>query len=61
MVPADDTRGQTLLHDMEQFDDDARRAATALGKNAADLRYNDTDVREDAFAWVYALRSGMIS
>ncbi len=60
-VPANDDCGQTVLHDLRQFEDDLEEAARRLGKNVPSLSRGDADeTAENAFAWVYALQSGML-
>ncbi|MFL5267854.1 MAG: hypothetical protein ACJ8AH_14885 [Stellaceae bacterium] len=61
IVPANDDRGQTVLHDLRQFEDDLQEAARRLGNNVPSLFHLDADeTAENAFAWVYALQSGML-
>jgi hypothetical protein len=61
VVPADDSRGQTVLHDLRQFEDDLDQAARRLGKSVPPMsRWDADETAENAFAWVYALQSGML-
>jgi hypothetical protein len=61
VVPADDSRGQLVLHDLRQFEDDLKEAARRLGKNVPpNSRWDAEETAENAFAWVYALQSGML-
>jgi len=61
VVPADDSRGQTVLHDLRQFEDDLEEAAHRLGKRVPPMSHWDAkETAENAFAWVYALQSGML-
>jgi len=60
-VPVDDSRGQTVLHDLQQFEGDLQEAAQRLGKNLPTFARWDAPLTADnAFAWVYALQSGML-
>ena len=61
VVPVDDLRGQTVLHDLRQFEDDMAESARRLGKAVPSLDRWDVDpTAENAFAWVYALQAGML-
>ncbi len=60
LVPADDARGQTVLHDLGQFEEEAIEAQGRLGKSGLPLDWCNNVVADDPFAWVYALRSGML-
>jgi hypothetical protein len=61
VVPADDSRGQTVLHDLRQFENDLEEAARRLGKNVPPIsRWDATETSDNAFAWVYALQRGML-
>jgi hypothetical protein len=62
VVPAHDSRGQTVLHDLRQFEDDLEEAARRLGKNVPPIsRWDVRETSDNAFAWVYALQSGMLN
>jgi hypothetical protein len=61
IVPGEDIRGQTVIHDLRQFEADAREAARRIGKAVPPMRTFDADVTADnVFAWVYALRAGLL-
>lgn len=62
IVPAEDIRGQTVMHDLRQFEADVREAARQIGKAVPPMRTFDTEATADnVFAWVYALRAGLLS
>lgn len=61
VVPANDSRGQTVLYDLRQFENDLKEAARRLGKNVPPFsRWDATQTADNVFAWVYALQSGML-
>jgi hypothetical protein len=61
VVPAEDIRGQTLIHDLRQFEADVREAAQLIGKAVPPLPAFDAEKTADnVFAWVYALRAGLL-
>ena len=61
IVPADDMRGETVIHDLRQFEVDVRAAAARLGKPIPPLRAFDADATaENVFAWVYALQNELL-
>jgi hypothetical protein len=61
VVPADDIRGQTVLHDLRQFEDDLEEASRRLEKAVPPISHWDAKkTAENTFAWVYALQSGML-
>lgn len=61
VVPADDMRGETVIHDLRQFEADVREAAARLGKPVPPLRAFDASATaENVFAWVYALQNGLL-
>ncbi len=61
VVPAEDIRGQTVIHDLRQFVVDAREAARQIGKAVPAMRTFDAETTADnVFAWVYALRAGLL-
>jgi hypothetical protein len=61
VVPADDSRGQTVLHDLLQFEHDLEEAARRLSKDVPPISLWDAkETADNAFAWVYALQSGML-
>jgi hypothetical protein len=60
-VPANDSRGQTVLHDLVHFEDDLEEAARRLNKHVPPFsRWDAKETADNAFAWVYALQSGML-
>jgi hypothetical protein len=60
-VPRDDMRGQTVIHDLRQFEDDLTESARRLQKKVPELPDYDADeTANNVFAWVYALQSGML-
>jgi len=61
VVPAEDIRGQTVVHDVRQFEADVREAARRIGKAVPPMRAFDAEATADnVFAWVYALRAGLL-
>jgi hypothetical protein len=61
VVPAEDIRGQTLIHDLRQFEADVREAARRIGKAIPTMLAFDAEATADnVFAWVYALRAGLL-
>jgi hypothetical protein len=62
VVPAEDMRGQTVIHDLRQFEADVREAARLIGKPVPSLPAFDAEkTAENVFAWVYALCAGLLS
>lgn len=54
-------RGQTVIYDLRQFEADVREAAQLIGKPVPPLAAFDTEkTAENVFAWVYALRVGLL-
>lgn len=61
VVPAEDMRGQTVIHDLRQFEADLREAAHRIGGAVPPMRAFDAEATADnVFAWVYALRAGLL-
>jgi len=61
VIPAGDSRGQTVLFDLRQFEDDLKEAARRLEKDVPPFSCWDAkETADNAFAWVYALQSGML-
>jgi hypothetical protein len=61
VVRANDSRGQTVLYDLQQFENDLKEAARRLRKNVPPFSHWDTkQTADNVFAWVYALQSGML-
>jgi hypothetical protein len=61
VVPAEDLRGQTVVHDLRQFEADVREAARRIGKAVPPIRAFDAEATADnVFAWVSALRAGLL-
>ena len=61
VIPAEDMRGQTVIYDLRQFEADVREAAQLIGKPVPPLAAFDTEkTAENVFAWVYALRTGLL-
>jgi hypothetical protein len=61
VVPAEDIRGQTVIHDLRQFEVDVREAAQRIGKAVPPILAFDAEATADnVFAWVYALRAGLL-
>jgi hypothetical protein len=58
VVPAEDIRGQTVIHDLRQFEADVREAARLFGKPVPPVAAFDAEkTAENVFAWVYACPS----
>jgi hypothetical protein len=61
VVPTEDIRGQTVIHDLRQFEADVREAAQFIGKAVPPLlAFDAKKTDENVFAWVYALRAGLL-
>jgi hypothetical protein len=61
VVPVEDVRGQTVIHDLRQFEADVREAARRIGRAVPSIRTFDAEATADnVFAWVYALRAGLL-
>jgi hypothetical protein len=61
VIPAEDLRGQTVIHDLRQYEEDVREAAGRIGKAVPSmLAFNAKATADDVFAWVYALRAGLL-
>jgi hypothetical protein len=61
IVPAEDLRGQTVIHDLRQFEADVKEAAQLIGKAVPPLCAFDAEkTTENVFAWVYALGAGLL-
>ena len=60
-VRTDDTRAQTVIYDLREFEQDLGEAARHLGKAVPPPSLWDVKrTADNAFAWVYALRCGML-
>jgi hypothetical protein len=61
IVSAEDIRAQTVIHDLHQFEADVKEAAQKIGKTVPPMGAFDAEPTADnAFAWVYALRAGLL-